>query len=169
MANKYISLLSGILTQVEGLVTSTGASDAGKIVALDSGGKLDSTVLPTGVGAETKSYPTSENLSAGDLVNIYDASGTATARLADASNGRRAMGFVLAASTSPGAAIVYFEGLNNQLTGLTIGVPYYLDNASAGDITATAPSTAGHIVQEIGTAVSATELTFEAQRQVVLA
>lgn len=169
MANKYIALIAGVLTQIEALVTSSGAGDDGKLVALDNTGRLSTTVMPVGIGADTKSIVTSENLAAGDFVNIYDDSGTPTARKADASNGRQVDGFVLAGSTSPAAALVYFEGKNTQLSGLTIGALYYLSGASPGDETATPPSTSGYIVQEIGKAVSATELNFEPRQPITLA
>ena len=51
MADKYIKNNSGQLAEVEATVTSAGAGNAGDIVALDGSGKLDTTVLPTGIGA----------------------------------------------------------------------------------------------------------------------
>lgn len=168
MADKYIKLTSGQLAQQEALVTSAGAGDSGKIPALDGAGKLDTSMMPTGIGADTKSVVTSENLAAGDLVNVYSNGGTLNARKADASNARRAVGFVLAPVTSPAAATVYFEGTITGLSGLTVGATVYL-SGTAGAITATAPSTATHIVQEVGVALSATEVTFEPQSPVTLA
>lgn len=169
MAAKYLKNNSGQIAEVEGLVSSTGATDAGKIVALDASGKLDTSVMPSGIGAETKVCATSENLSAGELVNLYNDSGTIKARKADASNGRRAHGYVLASVTSPNNATVYLEGTITGLTGKTPGAAYYLSGATAGDVTATAPSTAGYLSQEIGYALSATEITFEPQQPITLA
>ena len=169
MADKYIKNNSGQLAEVEATVTSSGAGNAGDIVALDASGKLDTTVLPTGIGAQTKLAATSENLSAGDLVNLYNDSGTIKARKADASNGRRAHGFVLASVTSPNNATVYLDGSITGLTGLTPGAIYYLSGSTAGAIVSTAPSTSGHISQEVGVALSATELHFEEQQPITLA
>lgn len=169
MADKYIKNNSGQLAEVEGTTTSAGAGSAGKIVALDSAGKLDSTMMPTGVGATTKLAATSENLSAGDLVNLWNDSGTVKARKADASNGRRAHGFVLSAVTSPNNATVYLDGTITGLTSLTPGAAYYLSGATAGAIVSTAPSTSGYISQEVGVALSATELNFEEQQPILLA
>ncbi len=45
--------------------------------------------------------------------------------------------------------------------GLTVGVPYYLSDVTAGKITATAPSTAGSTVSPIGLAISQTELLID--------
>ncbi len=169
MADKYIKNNSGQLAEVEATVTSAGAGNAGDIVALDGSGKLDTTVLPTGIGATTKLAATTENLSAGDLVNLYNDSGTIKARKADASNGRRAHGFVLSSVTSPNNATVYLDGTITGLTGLTPGSAYYLSGSSAGAATATAPTTSGYISQEIGIALSATEINFEEQQPITLA
>lgn len=169
MAEKYIKNNAGQLAEVEATVSSTGATEAGKIVALDGGGKLDNSVLPSGIGATVKVAASSENLSAGDLVNLWDDGGTVKVRKADASNGRRAHGFVIASTTSPANATVYLDGTITGLTGLTPGAPYYLSGSSAGDIVSTAPSTSGYISQEVGIALSATEIVFEEQQPITLA
>ncbi len=168
MADKFIRLSSGQLAEREAAVASAGAGDAGRIVALDGAGKLDSTVMPNGIGADTAAIVASEALAAGDLVNIHDATG-AKVRKADASNGRRADGFVLAAVTSSATATVYFDGSDTALTGLTIGATYYLSGTAAGTATLTPPSTSGHIVQEVGRARLATALSFEPEQPVTLA
>lgn len=165
-AKKYVSVTAGELTETAATVASAGAADDGKIVALDASGRLDNSVMPVGVGPDTKTILTSEALVAGDWVNIHDATG-ARARKADASNGREAHGFVLSAFGSGAAATVYFEGTNTGLSGLTPGAKIYLGTAGAG--TATPPTTATHISQRIGTALSATEVSFEPQRPITLA
>lgn len=169
MADKYIKNNAGQLAEVEALTTSAGAGSAGKIIALDSSGRIDNSMMPSGIGADTEVMASSENLSAGDLVNIWNDSGTRKARKADASNGRRAHGFVLDAVTSPANATVNLSGDITGLTGLTPGVAYYLSGSSAGAVTSTAPTTSGHISQEIGIAVSATAIAFEQQPPITLA
>ena len=166
---KYLENNAGQIREVSGLTTSSGAGDAGKIPQLDSSGRLDNSLMPTGIGADTEVMATSENLSSGELVNIWNDGGTRKARKADASNGRRAHGFVLAGTTSPNNATVYFSGDITGLTSLTPGNPMYLSGTTAGAATATAPSTAGQISQEIGIAISATAITFEAQQPITLA
>lgn len=167
--NKYLKNASGVITEEASIQTSAGAGDAGKIPALDSAGKLDSTMMPTGIGADTSSIASSENLVASDIVNIHDSTG-AKVRKADASGGvaKMGVGFILTSVTSPAAALVYKEGTITGLSGLTIGARYYL-STTAGLITTTAPTTAGHIVQYIGYAISATELIFEPSDPIVLA
>lgn len=167
MADKYIKNNAGQLAEVEATTSSAGAGDAGKIVGLDSSGKIDTSMMPAGIGAETEAMIASETLSAGDLVNIFDDSGTRKARKADASNSRRAHGYVLSGVTSAATATVYMEGALTGLTGLTIGVPYYL--STAGGHTATAPTTSGYLSQEIGVAASTTVISFEPQQPITLA
>lgn len=160
MADKYIFNNAGNLKEKEGLVTSAGAGDAGKIVALDAAGKLDTTLMPTGVGPQTASIVSSENLSAGDLVNVWDDSGTPKVRKADATAvGKQADGFVLAGVTAPAAATVYFNGTLTGLAGMTGGARQYL-STTPGARTATAPSSAGNVVQYIGKAISSSAIAF---------
>ena len=173
MANKYVELTAGgILSEKEATVISVGAGDAGKLVAVDGSGRIDNSVLPVGIGADTKSIVCSENLAAGDLCNVYNNIGTATVRKADASGssaGKIANGFVLAAYNSAETALVYFEGSITGLSGLTPGTPMYLSGSTAGLATATAPTASGHSVQYIGTAISATEISFEPGQPVIRA
>lgn len=162
---KPLHIVGGLPTEVPAVNASTGAADAGKLPELDSTGRLDSSMLPVGIGADTKVLPATENLAAGDFVNIYDAAGTASVRKADASagQGKRAHGYVLAAVTSGQNATVYFEAANGQRTGLTAGLTYVLSNVAPGGVLplASAPSTAGHILQPLGVATSATEINVE--------
>lgn len=167
MANKYISMITGLLSEIEALVTSAGAGDAGKIPALDAAGKLSATMMPAGITADTATITASEALAAGDLVNIHDSSG-AKVRKADAStSGKDAHGFVLAVVSNGAAALVYFEGPNAQVTGLTPGTQFL--STTPGLATATAPTGSGNVVQRVGVAASATLLNFESSVPVVLA
>lgn len=169
MAEKYIKQVSGVLTEQEALVSSAGAGDSGKIPALDSTGRLSTSMMPVGVAADTASIVSSENLVAGDFVNIWNEAGTAKVRKADAATaGKEAHGFVLAAVTSPAAATVYFEGQNTQVSGQTPGV-VFLSATTPGVATATAPSGSGNIIQTVGIATSATSINFELGTKVVLA
>ena len=198
-AKKYLSRVAGITTEIQaedgsttpaagelvalnasaiiapalvnGTISSAGAGDSGKFTQLDAAGKLDSTVMPTGVGADTKTFVASETLAAGDLVNIWDDSGTPKVRKADASGGaaKAADGFVLSGFASAATATVYFDGTTTGLSGLTGGVRQYLSGSSAGTPTATAPTTSAYNQQSVGKALSSTELSFEAGEIVILA
>lgn len=155
---------SGVLTEKEALQSSAGAGDAGKIVSLDSTGRLDASMMPVGIGAESSSVVASENLSAGDFVNIYASSG-AKCRKADAStSGKEAHGFVLEAVASGNPATIYAPSqTNTQLTGLTPGSVYFLSDTTPGAVSATAPTAPGTTVQRLGVATSTTEMPFTGQ------
>lgn len=168
--NKYLKLATGRLTEQAALQTSAGAGDAGALVALDTAGRIDATMMPVGIGADTASITSSENLAGGDFVNIWDDAGSIKVRKADATTtGKEADGFVLDAVVSPAAALVYFEGRNTACTGLTLGARYYLSAATAGLPTTTPPSSAGNVVQYLGRAISTTSIGFEGTDGVVLA
>lgn len=168
--DKYLYNNAGTITEKASIQTSAGAGDAGKIPALDSAGKFDSSMMPVGVGEDLKSITASENLAAGDFVNVWNDVGTVKVRKADASTtGKEANGFVLSAVALGNSGTVYFEGTNTQLTGLTGGSMYFLSATTPGGVTATAPSTAGQIVQKLGRALSTTEINFEASDPIALA
>lgn len=160
---------SGVLdsTIVNSKTTSAGAGDSGKLVALDGTGRIDNTMMPVGVGADVATITSSENLAAGDWVNIHNSTG-AKARKADASTaGKEAHGFVLSVVTSGNPATVYFEGSNTAVTGQTPG-PVFLSTTPGQGATA-APSAAGNVVQRLGYATSATSVNFQSQLHYVLA
>jgi len=145
-----------------------GAGNENKIPSLDAAGRLDTTMMPTGIGADTQTIVASENLAAGDLVNVWNDASTPKARKADATTaGKEAMGFVLSAVTSGNNATVYFEGNNDQVSGLTAGVLYLA--TTAGGVTGTAPSSTGNVVQKVGFATASGSMNFNAGQTVVLA
>lgn len=164
----FLRLVSGKFQEILGLQVSAGAADAGKIPALDATGRFDTSLMPVGIAADTASVTASENLAAGDWVNIHASSG-AKVRKADATvAGKEAEGFVLAAVLSGALATVYFEGTNNQVSGLTPGVVQFLQT-TAGLGGATIPSASGNVVQRLGVATSATEVNFERGEPTILA
>lgn len=169
MADKVIVLVGGVPTEKELTVVSAGAADAGEGVALDAAGRLDESVMPTGIGADVKVLTASEALSAGDIVNIWDDAGTAKVRKADADvYAKRAMGFVKDNVSSDASATVYLEGQITGLSGMTPGADQFLSE-TAGALTETVPTTSGAIAQIVGQALDATTLNFEPQQAIVLA
>lgn len=167
--NKFLTLINNVRTLVTGISTSAGVADADKLIATNAQGKLDITLLPTGVGPDVKSIQASENLAAGDFVNVWNDAGTVKVRKADATDpAKQAHGFVLAAVTSGVNGDVYFEGANNQLSGLTGGTIYALSTVTPGGVVtlASASTTAGHILQVLGVATSATEINAEMEQPI---
>ncbi|MCP4697676.1 MAG: hypothetical protein GY862_12615, partial [Gammaproteobacteria bacterium] len=111
MADKYLQSSGGAHQEAEGLTTSAGASDSGKIPALDAAGKLHVSMIPAGVGQDVKLILAYEALAAGAFINIYDNAGAANCRLASAAvTDKEAHGFVLAGVADGENAQVYFEG-----------------------------------------------------------
>ena len=166
-AQTFITLdpATGSLKQQTAVTTGTAFS----IPSLDTNGQLAANMMPPGIGADFYNAVTSENLSAGNFVNIYNNAGTPTVRKADATDGsKRAHGYVKVAVTSPAAVDVYCDGENSVLSGLTPGSRYFLSASSPGTATTTPPSTSGNLVQYLGTAFSATVLGFRPADGVVL-
>lgn len=192
-APRFMSVIAGVRRLVATIATSAGAADAEKIpstnasgvldpsllnaattgvdkVVLTNGaGQLDPSIMPTGIGPDTSSVTTSEALAAGDLVNIWNDAGTEKVRKADATaEGKEAIGFVLSAFGLGVPALVYHEGKVTGLAGMTPGARQYLAT-TPGARTAVSPSAAGNVSQPVGTAISATVLSFEAQEPVTIA
>lgn len=161
---------SGNLQEEATIATSGGAGSAGAVPELDGNGKLDQSFMPSGIGADTSVIQASENLAAGDFVNIWNSGGNLRVRKADGGTSpKRADGFVLSAVTSGQNATVYHEGQNNQLSGLTVGSEYFLSDSTAGGVTATPVSGAGKLHQSLGKAVSTTTIATEIQPPIELA
>lgn len=162
----FLKLSGGRPTNTTAAASSAGVADAGRIPKLDGSGRLDQTLMPLGIGADAKTMTASEAIAARDLVNV---SGTGQIRKADASNDRPANGFVTAAISNGATGTVFFEGVIPGFSGLTPGSRYFLSDSVAGGVTATAVAAgAGKISQEIGVAISATEISFEPQTAFLL-
>ena len=167
-AKKFLRLVNGVLTEIFGVQTSAGAGNAGDLVSLDNSGRIDNSMMPVGIGADTSTISASETLAAGDWVNVWNDASTAKVRKADATTaGKEVHGFVLSAVTSGNPATVYFEGTNTQVTGQTPGPVFLQTTAGAGGTTI--PSASGNVVQQVGVAVGATAVNFERSAPVTLA
>lgn len=162
---KFIKQVSGVLTE-ESTVAVGGAPNAAKVPELDGTGRLDVTMMPTGIGADTSTLVTTEALNAGDFVNVYNNAGAFNIRKADRSNGRPAHGFVLTAVANAASGVVYFEGTNGAVTGQVPG-NVFLGTAGAGS--AIPATTTGHISQIVGFATSATSINFQYNNPITLA
>ena len=155
-AQKFLGVVSGEITQIASVDSSAGAGDGGKLVALDSTGKINPNMYDSGDSYET--YTASGALSAGDFVNIFNDSGTAKVRKASSTSGFPAHGYVTAAVSDAASANVYsLDGVNSSLSGLTVGAVYWL-SATGSVSTTPVVDTAGYVNQKIGIAKSATEL-----------
>jgi hypothetical protein len=167
MADKYLKLntTTGNAAEQEALASSAGAGSAGKIPALDPAGRLASNMMPIGIVAETVSFVASENLTAGNFVNLY-LDTVLKGRKADNSNARRAHCFVSDAVTAAATGTGFTEGVNDDLTGMTVGAENVM-LGTAGGVTETVPAAgASVIVQHLGIAKSATELIVDLKQPI---
>lgn len=169
MANgKYVRVndATGFLEELEALEVSTGVADASKPIKSDSTGRIDLSLMPVGIGPDTQEIICTENLSAGEFVNIYDNAGSVACRKADRTNGRQAHGFVIQNFSSAQTAKVYKDSENNALAALTIGAQYYLGTGGAVSLTPPAAGS-GHMLQSLGVAMSATEVDVEIEKPIL--
>jgi hypothetical protein len=165
----YLKLSNGVPTDANANASSAGAEDAGKLVKLNGAGKIDETMLPAEAGSETRSMTTSEALAAGDMVNIHDSDGAKVRKADGTSPGKEAHGFVLAAALSGATVTVYpEENVVTGLSGMTPGARQFL-HTTAGARSEVAPSATGQVVQEVGVALSATEMLFRPRQPITLA
>jgi hypothetical protein len=156
---KYLAVgTNNIPTETTPNTTSAGSADANKLVALNSSGLIDTSMLPTS-SAVTRTA--SEAISAGALISEWNNSGTINVRNADNSTYKPAHGYAPSAISSSGSGSVYlFNGpAITGLTGLTVGGECFL--GTAGAITQTAPAQgSGSLLQKVGVAATATSMDF---------
>lgn len=170
MPANYLALVANRIKELAAVVVSAGAGDADKLVSTDPSGKIDISLMPAGIGANTVAVEASEGLAAGDLVNFWDDSGTIKVRKADATTeGKEAHGFTKAAFSSSATATVYLTGnVISGLSGLTPAARYFL-HTTAGLATLTPPTATGSVWQPVGIASSATEIVFEPEEPITRA
>lgn len=146
--------------------SSAGAADAGRVIALGPDGKIDPTMIS---GGTTVALPATETISGGSWVNLWSNAGVASVRNADnTSIAKRAHGYAPAAIASGATGTVQLgRGINAALSGLTPGATYFL--GTAGGQSTAIPTASGSIVQQLGVARSATELSFVEQPPVIRA
>jgi len=149
----------------------------GQIQQLQSDDTLDATISEQEV----------INLTNGNVGSIVigtpvyiSAANTVDKAKADASGTKDVVGLVKDASISPsGSGAILTSGVLSATTeqwdavagttgGLDAGTIYYLDAATAGKITDTAPTTVGQYVVKIGVAISTTELKLDIEPDILL-
>src|SRR5271166_443519 len=90
--------------------TSAGAGDAGKIVALNSAGLIDSSMLPS---EDVISVTSSEAISAGALINLWISTGLKVRNADNGAAAKWAMGWAPSAISNGGTGNVNIgEGQN---------------------------------------------------------
>jgi hypothetical protein len=166
MANVQICVFNPITTLIDQVAAaSVGPGVAGQPVVLNAQGVLDPSLLGQGVIATA-----GQNLSAGNLVNLYSQGGTLRMQLASAATGGTAPsgatyptpanGFVSAQIFTGFTGIVSFSGTfvyidgNTEFSASDIGEIVFLSAVTPGGVTKTPPSVV-YSVTSVNNAVGA--------------
>lgn len=89
-----------------------------------------------------------EEINSGQAIHLFDDNGVTRARLADSSVPYEAHGFAIT-STLQGEYVPFStDRAKLSLSGVMAGRTYYV--STSGGITASPPSTTGHIIQRVG-------------------
>ena len=166
MANqKFITVEGGVKKLKTSISTTTGTStDAGKIIATGSDGRLSNEFLPLGVGVDSIILPAYEVIPANSIVAVFNDAGTYKIRLAlaNTTTGFSAIGYSIDGATAIGDnVVVYLEGSELAITGATVGQTYFLSDTVAGQTTNVCPTTSGSFIQTLGVIVKNNNLRFE--------
>ena len=133
-------------------------TDVYDIETLRAGDALESTI--EGVSAVNN---TGGSLTLGTAVNLFNNSGTLEMQKASAESGvgqYECSGILTETVTDTNSGVVKTDGIVSGLTSLTIAGKYYL-SATAGAIVTTPPTSTGQLFQELGLAISATQLALQ--------
>jgi hypothetical protein len=158
-ARKPLVIINGVVQQLPAGDTLNAAANEVDVITLTnaSGG-----AAPIG----TPVY-----ISAGGSFALAkaDASGTveAIALVRDTSIANAASGSVQSDGLLT-ATTAQWDAITGQTGGLTPGAVYYLGAATAGKLTATAPTTSGQYVLRMGRAVSTTDFDIDIQTPILL-
>ena len=161
MAQKVVIVdeTTGGLKQLTPNVASAGVSDAGKVIALDGTGKLDSSFLPAGLEVSALSVVMGEALTAGMVCYLADNAGTPNVKKANATdNTKKAMGFINDTPSYPGSATIFMFGVcalvpKGSMTAADVNKPVFL-STTGGAVTLTPPVAAGNLLQPVGRLLS---------------
>ncbi len=141
--------------------------NAGQVQQLQAGDTLDAAVTQVDVVSMTNAE--SVTIVIGAPVYVFSASNVKKAK-ADASGTSKVIGLVRDVSVAASASgviqtdgvlvatTVQWDAITGGSGGLTAGSRYYLDPATGGMLTLTAPTTVGQFVCPIGIALSTTDL-----------
>lgn len=137
----------------------------GEIQQLQSGDTLAGPIAETEIQQWTNGDAGSHAI--GDVVYLSAAD---TVRKAQANAAGTKDAVALATGTIANGAVGGYQsaGVLGGLSGLTAGAVYYLDPATPGGKTLTAPSTAGQYVVRLGIAASTTEMLIDTERAILL-
>ena len=147
---------------VNGMIQQMGSSDY--IEGLESSNNISQT---NGNASAAMVMGEAVYLASADTVLPAQANASGTSYvvglIADASIAHGVTGGVMTAGVLVATVAQWDAVITGGSTGLTPGSAYFLDPSTAGNITATAPTTGGQYVVFIGLALSTTELKIMTQ------
>jgi len=109
-----------------------------------------------------------ENVTGGNLINLWNDAGVLKARLAKSTEGYESDGFAVGATVAGAAVSVKLGGVISGLAGLIPGSRYFL-SAIPGNVQAIPPTESGSVIKCVGKAISSTELLFNPEESIILA
>jgi hypothetical protein len=165
---KLLQLVTGKRKEYAGLDSSAGVGSAGHYIALDSNGKINANMMPSGIGPEQVSVTAATALAQWNLVNTYLDGVTLKARKADAgTNKYKAIGFCPEIIENAAEGNIQTDGYITCV-GFTPGEDVYLSD-TPGTVTQTPVSGTGKIHQKVGFAISPTQWAFAPEEDIELA
>ena len=149
----------------------------GVVEQLQTGDTIDAPITTTPVNSVTNAGGASLAIgapvyvSAADSVQAARANAIGTSKVVglvyDTTISAAATGLI-AVSGTLAATTGQWDAITGQTGGLTPGADYYLDAATAGKLSTTAPSAAGQFVVPVGRGISATEMLINPQQPIRL-
>ena len=113
------------------------------------------TLINSGQGGANSIIATAaETIAEGAIVN-FNAVG-----LLNAYGATVADGYVIDPASPGDTVALYIGGMNNKLSGLTVGLDCFLDNSIPGAVSQIAPTLLNQVIQFLGKAVSDTTVEF---------
>ena len=150
---------------------------AGQIEQLQSGDSLSASLAE--IETLTQANGEADALVIGSVV-YNDVADSVKRAQSNAAATSEVIGFATAATIATGqpatiqtsgvleATTAQWDAMSDLTGGLDVGTVYYLDDAVAGEITATAPTAAGKYVVRLGRAISTTGLLIEIRAPILL-
>lgn len=157
MADKYLRINDSTgAVEERAPATAGGTGNENRILETDGTGRIPASAMPVGVAPEVKIGNAFETIAANALV-YFKSDGT-VANASNVSGGHYAQGWAANGGIAGDPITVNFEATVTGLSGLTPEGMCFL--GAAGAITQTVITGAGTLFQEVGFAISATELQF---------
>lgn len=157
---KPIVIVDGQMQQLQSGDTLDASVTEQEIITLTNDESADALVIGTPVYIDSASGCKKAKADASGTKDVIAL--TKSTSIAAAASGAFVTDGVLTATTTQWDAVAGTTG------GLTPNAKYYLSAATAGLLTATAPSTGGQYVAEIGRAISTTDLKVDIKPTILL-